>query len=61
MREFAKRNKWRVDDEIARIAKKIQDIHEDIVNNRRPSPREAMKEIKELELQRKYLIRHRLS
>jgi hypothetical protein len=60
-KEFAKHDRWRTDDEIARITKKIQDIHADLQNNRRPDPKEAMKEIKELELQKKYLIRNRLS
>jgi hypothetical protein len=60
-REFAKRERWRVDDEIARINRRVDEINEEIRTGRRPNPREARREIKELELQKSYLTRHRLA
>lgn len=60
-KQFAKQGRWRTDDEIAAINKKIQDIERDIMENRRPDANDARKEINHLRLQRKYLMSHRLS
>jgi len=58
-REIAKRERWRVDDEIAKINRRIDDINEEIRMGRRTNPKEARKEIKELEQQKKDWERHR--
>jgi signal transduction histidine kinase len=58
-KQFAKRERWQIDSEIARINEEIKKLHKERASY--PDPSEVDKHIKELELQKKYLIRHRLS
>ncbi len=60
-REFSKKERWRIDDAIAAINKRIDDIRVDMRTGRRPNASEAQREIKDLELQRKYLMQHSVS
>jgi len=59
-REFAKRERRNVDNEIAKINMRISEIEEQIRKGAHPNPKEARKEIDELRLQKRYLQRNRL-
>jgi predicted nucleic acid-binding Zn-ribbon protein len=60
-KEFAKQSRWRTDNEIAAINKKIDDIHKDIMNHNRIDEKDAYREIEHLKMQKKYLMSNRLS
>lgn len=59
-REFAKRERRNVDNEIARINMRINEIETQIRTGAHPNPNEARREINELRLQKKYLARNRI-
>lgn len=56
-KQIARGDRWRVDQEIARINGEIQHLHRD--RGLFPDPREVDRQIKELEMQRRYITRQR--
>ena len=56
-KEFAKRERWNINNKIAEINDRINKINSQVTIGSHPNPREARKEINELTLQRKYLSR----
>ncbi len=59
-RAYAKREHYRVDNQIADINRRIREIQENVRTGSHPNPKGAREEISELELQKKYLMRNRL-
>lgn len=56
-KEFAKRERWSINSKIADINDRISKINDQVVKGTHPNPKEARKEIRELELQKSYLNR----
>ncbi|MEM4259588.1 MAG: hypothetical protein QXS38_02415 [Candidatus Pacearchaeota archaeon] len=59
-REFARRERHNIDYQIAKLNEKINELNKMIREGSHPNPREARREISDLELQKKYLTRNRL-
>ena len=57
-KEFAKREKWNINNKIAEINDKIDKIHRQILNGTHPNAKEGKREISDLTLQKRYLQKH---
>lgn len=58
--EFAKRERWRIDDEVGKLNHQINQISEQIRNGEYLDAREGRRHIKDLQIHRDALIRNRL-
>lgn len=54
-REFAKKERWQINSKIAAINEEINKLNRQITTGAHPNPRDARREMHELELQKKYL------